>query len=240
MSNVTQAKDVCLTHSQEIRLASDHSLLITLGHEISRDRQRGVAQLCALIGASGLDSVLNLHPAYSSLLITFDPREISPHSLQEAARMWLQKMNSAELPPPERVEIPVCYGEAYGPDLPDVAEHTGLSPDEVVYHHSSVEYFVYFLGFSPGFPYLGELPNELSVPRLPSPRTTVPAGSVAIGGSQTGIYPVASPGGWRIIGRTPLPLFQGHATPPALLRMGDLVCFRPITADEYLRIQGEL
>ncbi len=224
----------------EIRFASDHSLLITLGYEISRDRQRSIAQLCALIGASSLGSVLNLHPAYSSLLITFDPRKISPHSLQEAARRWLQKMNSAALAPPERVELPVCYGTAYGPDLLDVAAHTGMSPDDVIRLHSSVEYFVYFLGFSPGFPYLGELPNELSVPRLPSPRTLVSAGSVAIGGSQTGVYPVASPAGWRIIGRTPLPLFQAHSTPPALLRMGDLVRFRPITADEYDRIQAEL
>ncbi len=224
----------------EIRFASDHSLLIKLGCEISRERQRGVAQLCAIIGASNIGPVLNLHPAYSSLLITFDPRKMSPHSLQQTARQWLEKMKSAAVPAPQRIEIPVCYGAAYGPDLLDVAAHTGLSEDDVVHVHSSVDYFVYFLGFSPGFAYLGELPMQLSVPRLPSPRTRVPAGSVAIGGSQTGVYPVASPGGWRIIGRTPLALFQPYATPPTLLRMGDLVCFRPITADEYLRIQGGL
>jgi KipI family sensor histidine kinase inhibitor len=123
------------------------------------------------------------------------------------------------------VEIPVAYGGANGPDLDAVAELTGHTPDEVVAMHSGAEYLVYFLGFSPGFPYLGGLPESIAAPRLETPRRRVPAGSVAIGGQQTGVYPIASPGGWRIIGRTPLRLFDPGADPPVLLRMGDHVRF---------------
>lgn len=137
---------------------------------------------------------------------------------------------SDDVPEPENrfVEIPVCYGGAFGPDLDDVARHTGLSPERVVELHASVQYRVYFVGFSPGFPYLGDMPAELATPRLPSPRKRVAAGSVAIGGSQTGIYSIESPGGWRLIGRTALPLFDANAKPPALLQMGDRVRFVPV------------
>ena len=127
------------------------------------------------------------------------------------------------------------------PDLGDVAAHNGLSVEEVIRIHARSEYLVYFLGFSPGFPYLGDLPTELATPRLKTPRLRVPAGSVAIGGSQTGIYPVDSPGGWRLIGRTPLPLFSPEKDPPTLLQMGDRVHFVPITMKEFntLRSTGD-
>jgi len=128
---------------------------------------------------------------------------------------------------PRTVKIPVSYGGQDGPDLEDVARHCGLSAARVIDLHTAPLYLVYFLGFSPGFPYLGGLPGELATPRLATPRKRVPAGSVAIGGSQTGIYPMESPGGWRIIGRTSMLLFNAEAEPPALLRAGDCVRFLP-------------
>ncbi|NWG12871.1 MAG: 5-oxoprolinase subunit PxpB [Acidobacteria bacterium] len=223
----------------QVHFASDRSLLVMLGNEISREQQRKVAQLCAVIERDRYGAVQNVHPAYGSVLITFDPRRTSAASMAAAARKWLERMSSIELPPARRVEIPVCYGSSFGPDLPDVAAHTGLSCDDVVRIHSSAEYFVYFLGFSPGFPYLGDLPRELAVPRLGTPRTRVPAGSVAIGGTQTGVYPLASPGGWRIIGRTPLKLFEPLGESPTLLQMGDLVNFEPISEEEFVRVAEE-
>ena len=214
---------------------ADHSLLIVFGREISRELQLKVAQLCTLIKKENPDVVRNLHPAYSSVLVTYDPRRNSAANMEKAVDEWLRKLSFTELPPARHVDIPVCYGSDFGPDLGDVAALTGLACDDVVRIHSSAEYFVYFLGFSPGFPYLGELPHPLAVPRLATPRTRVPAGSVAIGGAQTGIYPLDSPGGWRIIGRTHLRLFQPLKALPTLLQMGDLVRFRPIAGDEFVR-----
>ncbi len=175
----------------------------------------------------GVRSILNLHPSYASVLIDFDPRLVTH---EQVGRLVHERMETAEHEPalPSRtVEIPVCYGGEYGPDLPDVAKHTGLSPERVVELHAAAEYLVYFVGFSTCFPYLGGLPPELATPRLSAPRKHVPVGSVAIGGGQAGIYPLASPGGWRLIGRTPLRLFDPLGAPPPLLRMGDRVRFVP-------------
>jgi len=208
-----------------IRPASDRSLLVSFGHEISEESRRRVASLSR--GLSGVRGILNFHPAYSSVLVDYDPRLRGRVELEALLRELA--INGAGADAAQRaVEIPVRYGGVCGPDLEDVARHTGLSAERVVELHSSTEYLVHFLGFSPGFPYLGGLPAQLATPRLAAPRTLVPGGSVAIGGSQTGIYPMDSPGGWRIIGRTPLRLFDAQASPPALLVMGDRVRFTPI------------
>jgi inhibitor of KinA len=129
--------------------------------------------------------------------------------------------------------VPVCYGGEWGPDLETIGRAHGLSADEVVSVHSGAEYLVSAVGFTPGFPYLSGLPERLHTPRRETPRTRVPAGSVAIGGAQTGIYPFETPGGWNLIGRTPWRLFNPHARPPTLLQVGDRVRFRPITSGEY-------
>lgn len=201
-----------------ILAASDRTLLVSWGDEISPALQRRVANLTrALAGAP----VLNLHPGYATLLVSFDPLRISHGELRRTIENALASPPVAETPA-RIVEIPVRYD---GPDLADVAAHTGLTPERVVELHASADYLVYFLGFSPGFPYLGGMPPELATPRLASPRKRVPAGSVAIGGTQTGVYPVESPGGWRIIGRTEMKLFDASADPPAVLRMGDTVRF---------------
>ena len=209
-----------------IQPASDRSLLLTFGDEISLDAHLAVARLTRCL--QGVRGILNLHPAYTSVLVDFDPRLHSHAQMEALVRERLASYEDAPPPEPRRVEIPVRYGGESGPDLGDVARHTGLSVDRVVELHAAAEYLVYFVGFATCFPYLGGLPPELATPRLAAPRKQVPAGSVAIGGAQAGIYPLASPGGWRLIGRTHLKLFDPSASPPPLLRMGDRVRFVPM------------
>jgi KipI family sensor histidine kinase inhibitor len=207
----------------QIRAASDRSLLVGFGEEISPQAHSAVRRLtAALEGARG---IWNLHPAFASVLVEFDPRL---HDSREIERPGAAAHGSA----PE--EEPIASfpaggdsGGAYGPDLEDVARHHDLSPRRVVELHSSAEYVVYFVGFSTCFPYLGGLPEELATPRLSAPRKHVPEGSVAIGGSRRASIRLASPGGWRLIGRTPLRLFDPASVPPPLLRMGDRVRFVP-------------
>ena len=216
----------------EIRPTSDRSLLISFGSAISLETHRQVVRLVRAFEVLP-PGILNLHPAYASVLIDFDPRRRRYSDVEALVRERMAAAAELAVSDARTIEIPVCYGGAFGPDLEDVARHTGLTAGRVVELHASAQYLVYFLGFSPGFPYLGGLPTELATPRLSAPRKVVPAGSVAIGGSQTGVYPVDSPGGWRIIGRTTLRLFDAATTPPALLRTGDTVRFVP-TAETRL------
>lgn len=212
-----------------IRPASDRSLLISFGDEISLRAHRQVKLLTGAL--EGIRGVLNLHPAYASVLVEFDPRLRTHSAIEDLVRDRLESASHAAEVPARTVEVPVRYGGESGPDLEDVARHTGLSPARVVELHAAADYLVYFVGFSTCFPYLGGLPAELSTPRLSAPRKHVPAGSVAIGGSQAGIYPLASPGGWRLIGRTSLRLFDPQGSPPPLLHMGDRVRFIPVPED---------
>ncbi len=214
------------------KISSDHSLLVKFGDEISLEMHQHVLRLSYLL-SDRKEFILNIHPAYSSVLITFDPIMVSHFEVEKFVRTLVSRLDSVSLPEARSMEIPVCYGSEFGPDLADVGAHNQLTPDEVVQLHSSGRYLVYFLGFAPGFPYMGGMDNRIATPRLPTPRTSVPAGSVAIGGSQTGIYPLKSPGGWRIIGRTPLSLFDPLKNPLTLFQMGDVVQFRPIQRDEF-------
>ena len=209
-----------------IRPASDRSLLLSFGDEITLPNHLAVARLTRCL--HGVRGILNLHPAYNSVLVDFDPR-LRTHAEVEALLRAQIAAHQDEAPPtPRYLEIPVHYGGEYGPDLAAVAGHTGLTEQRVIELHSSADYLVYFVGFSTCFPYLGGLPPALATPRLSAPRKRVPVGSVAIGGAQAGIYPLASPGGWRLIGRTTLKLFDLHASPPPLLRMGDHLRFVPV------------
>jgi inhibitor of KinA len=219
--------------SPDVRPVSDHSVLVSFGNTISRELHGEVRRSFDLLLSRPLAGVTNLHPAYSSLLISFDPRRVKALKVVEFVRSLLSG-SSVTIPTSEpAIEMPVCYDEELGPDIVDVAALHNLQPEEIIQKHTSVDYLVYFLGFSPGFPYLGDLPEALATPRLSTPRVKVPAGSVAIGGNQTGIYPIDSPGGWRIIGRTPRKMFFPDRNPPTLLHMGATVRFAPITKNEY-------
>ncbi|MGE5138208.1 MAG: 5-oxoprolinase subunit PxpB [Rudaea sp.] len=199
----------------------DAALLIELGGEIDPAVNSRVHALAAsLSGEPGITSCI---PAYASLLVEFDP--LFESDLRERI---LSALESAGPPSPFQsriVEIPTRYGGEFGPDLDFVAARSGLSPKEVIRLHTAEPFRVFMLGFAPGFPYAGPLPAAIVAPRLETPRPRVPAGSVAIAGRQTGIYPLESPGGWRLIGRTDLVLFDAARDPPALLRPGDYMRF---------------
>lgn len=209
-----------------IRPSSDRSLLVSFGEEISLATHRDVEKLTrCLLGVRG---ILNLHPAFTSVLVDFDPRLYLHDDVAAIVRERFDSAAGAEKKEARLVEIPARFGGELGPDLEDVARHTGMPPERVVELYCAAEYQVFFVGFSTCFPYLGGLPAELATPRLAAPRKHVPEGSVAIGGSQAGVYPLASPGGWRLIGRTDTRLFDPEVAPPALLRMGDVVRFVPV------------
>lgn len=170
--------------------------------------------------------VLEVIPGMNNItLILRDPQQNALDAIERLQRWWEE--SEAQLPESRLVEIPVIYGGEYGPDLAVVAEHAALTPGQVVELHSSSDYVVFFIGFQPGFPYLGGLDQRLHTPRRAEPRVAVPAGSVGIGGSQTGVYPLASPGGWQLIGQTHTALFDPLQQPPTLLRPGDRVRFVP-------------
>lgn len=206
----------------------DAALLVELGSGIDPDLNRRVHALAARLMAATLPGVVEIVPAYASALIHYDPLVLDFTDLEAWAIAALDGLVAASFPP-RRVEIPVRYGGADGPDLEFVAAHAGLTPAAVIRLHSAAEYTVYMMGFQPGFPYLGGLNPAIAAPRLPTPRTRVPAGSVGIAGNQTGIYPSQSPGGWRLIGRTDLRLFDPSADPPCLLNPGDIIRFVPVT-----------
>lgn len=197
----------------------ESALCLTLPPPVSLAQQQRIWQLAAGLGqVPGLQGLI---PGMNNLTLTFDPLLTDPDTLQAAVRtLWSKPARARQLG--RVVEIPVRYD---GPDLADVAAHGRLSADEVVRRHTAAEYVVYFIGFQPGFAYLGGLDEALHTPRRAEPRTAVPAGSVGIGGAQTGIYPLATPGGWQLIGRTALALFDPHAEPPTLLAPGDRVRF---------------
>lgn len=199
---------------------------------------RRVLAAVARLDADPLPGVIDVAPAFATVSIFFDPRRWSCAELAAAVSGRLAALDDVAIPEPPVVEIPVAYGGGHGPDLEEAAALAGLPAAEVVRLHAAADYRVAFIGFVPGFPYLRGLPAELALPRLAAPRTRVPAGSVGIGGGQTGIYPLESPGGWRIIGRTPLALFAASRSPAALVAAGDRVRFRPVSPEEFARLAG--
>lgn len=208
-----------------IRPASDRSLLVSFGGEISIAAHREVVKLTRSL--TGVRGIVNLHPAFASVLVEFDPRRRAHAEIETLIRQGIESAGNTAADAARTVEVPVHYGGEDGPDLVEVARHSGLNPARVVELHAGADYLVYFLGFATSFVYLGGLPHEIATPRLRAPRKSVPAGSVGIAGDQAGIYPLASPGGWRIIGRTPMCLFDPEASPPSQIRMGDRVRFVP-------------
>jgi inhibitor of KinA len=217
----------------EIRHLGDRGLLVELGTGIAPAVNRRVQRLHQIMARENLYGVVETVPAYSSLLVVYDPLRAVPGALAQQIRGFCDFDNADGPEAPHRmIEIPVVYGGESGPDLEDVAAYHNLAGEDIIRLHSSVVYRVYMIGFTPGFPYMGELPQALDTPRRETPRTHIPKGSVAIAQRQTGIYPVVSPGGWQIIGRTPLELFDPLQDNPSLLGMGDEVRFVPITVEE--------
>ena len=214
-------------------------MLVYFGEQITPEANESVRRLLHLLEQEPITGVRNLHPAYCSLLVKFDARKWRHEELEKELRKYLGRMDKVKLPKPRQVEIPVCYGGEFGPDLNDVAATHDMTPERVVELHTSATYLVYFLGFTPGFAYLGELPRELVTPRLPSPRKRVPAGSVGIAGNQTGVYPFETPGGWRLLGRTPLAMFRTDRDGLSLLSIGDRVRFVPIAREQFAELAKE-
>ena len=219
--------------------ACDQSLLITFGSEISLDAHQQVMKLLRLLQSEPVSGVRNLHPAYCSLLVKFDGLRISHDKVEAILGQYLARLKDVKLPEPRQVEIPVCYGGEYGPDLADVCALHGISPAQAIELHSSATYLVYFLGFVPGFAYLGGLPERLVTSRLAAPRRKVPAGSVGVAGNQTGVYPFATPGGWRLVGRTPVAMFRADREELSLLSIGDRVRFAPISPERFAALEKE-
>jgi KipI family sensor histidine kinase inhibitor len=210
----------------------DRGLLVELGDEISRQINQKVRALFIGLAGHNLKGIKELVPGYRSLMVVYDPLVSSLSSFKSQIMDIWGTVDEAQLPSPRIVEIPVVYGDEFGPDLEWVAHYLKMTPEEVIRLHTQPTYQVYMIGFMPGYPYMGEVVDSLVTPRRETPRTDVMQGSVGIAQKQTGIYPVTSPGGWQIIGRTPIRLFDPQKNPPSFLEMGYRVNFYPITAKE--------
>jgi inhibitor of KinA len=222
----------------------DRAILMEFGSEIHYSHFSYITSLIHTLESKPFPGFIECSPSYTTVTVVYEPYAFlhSPSPFQEIKKILLEKMNQVTIDQQTQarnIVIPVCYGGERGPDLSAVASFHGISEEEVIRIHSSAYYQVYMLGFSPGFPYIGGLPREISTPRKSTPRLKIPSGSVGIGGEQTGIYPLETPGGWNIIGQTPLTLFQPEKMPPTLLQRGDQVTFVPITQEEFAKIQRE-
>ena len=221
----------------KVRAASDQAILAYLGDEIGQSAHERVLKLLRLLQQDPPRWIRNVQPAYCSLLVNFDISLADHVEVEETIRSYEQRTEKQRAPKISTVEIPVCYGGEFGPDLDEVAAVHGLKPAQVIEVHSSETYHAYFLGFAPGFAYLGDLPAAIATPRLSSPRKRVPAGSVGIAGRQTAVYPMATPGAWRLLGRTPLRMFRADRKMLGLISIGDQVRFRPITNREFGKLE---
>jgi KipI family sensor histidine kinase inhibitor len=221
------------------RPLGDAALTVEFGNEIDPALNTRVIAFADTVRAQLWEGVLDVVPTYRSVTIHVDPLALPVNRLTDRLLQLPHTVPSPTASVGSQHTIPVLYGDEWGPDLEDVAAFAKMSVADVIRLHSSVQYRVYMLGFSPGFPYLGSVPEPLAIPRLATPRSTVPAGSVGIAGHQTGIYPTSTPGGWRLIGRTPVALYRPTNSTPFLLSPGDVVRFEPIGLREFDRLWRE-
>ena len=230
-----------ISSTQHFRLLplGDAALTVEFGQAIDPAVNERVITFAETVRAQSWEGLLDVVPTYRSVTIHVDPLCLDLDTLTERLLRFPYTGSPHATSPRQHHTIPVLYGGEWGPDVEDVATFAKLSVADVIRLHASVLYRVYMLGFSPGFPYLGSVPEPLAMPRLATPRTTVPAGSVGIAGHQTGIYPTSTPGGWRLIGRTPVALYRPTSSTPFLLSPGDLVRFEPIGPQEFDRLRRE-
>jgi inhibitor of KinA len=249
-------------HGVRFLPVSDQSLMIYFGEEISLRAHECVVKFLRLLEREPISIVRNVHPGYCSVLVKFDALACTHAELEAMLSGYVARLADVRVEKPRLVEIPVCYGGEFGPDFADVCELHGLTAGEVIERHAAVEYLVYFLGFVPGFAYLGRVDDPVAekaaplrgqaglkgkrpalqgipgTPRLAVPRRGVPAGSVGIAGVQTGVYPLATPGGWRLIGRTPMKMFRAAPEVSSVLSIGDRVRFVGISREKFAELEG--
>ncbi len=216
--------------------SGDSAFIIKAGDMISEEVNLTVRKLLARIEMEYIEGITDFIPSYNELMVCYDPAKIGYRRLLESLRACAADLQAMHLPPSEVVNVPVLYGGEAGPDLHHVADHNGLAARDVITIHTSTDCLVYMLGFTPGFCYLGGMDKRIATPRQETPRLKIPAGSVGIAGEQTGIYPLESPGGWQLIGRTPLRLFNPESKPEFLFSAGDYIRFYSVDKDEFERI----
>lgn len=226
----------------KLHMLGDNAVVVELGTEINLETQRKVQMVSRIFEENNDEWLIEYVPTFTTVTLYYDPyqttklaigNELPYETVSHRIRELLSSC-SVNMDIKQRiVEIPVCYGGEFGPDLTFVARHNGLEPEEVIHIHSSGKYLVHMLGFAPGFPYLGGMSEKIAAPRRATPRQKIPSRSLGIAGSQTGIYPIETPGGWQLIGRTPLNLFQPEKEDPSMLQAGDKIKFKPISVEEY-------
>ncbi|MGI5948723.1 5-oxoprolinase subunit PxpB [Peptoniphilus sp.] len=220
--------------------AGDSALVMEFGDTIEKEINANIAAVVENLKKEKVDGVVDILPTYRSILINYDPIKLTFNELVDILNN-LKTGGAGNVSEYVRlVEIPTLYGGEYGPDIAFVAEHANMSEDEVIKIHSGTDYLVYMMGFMPGFTYLGGLDERIATPRLKSPRLKIEPGSVGIASNQTGMYPLESPGGWQLIGRTPVKLFDETVNPPVFIQAGDYIRYVPITEDEYNKIKKQV
>ncbi len=219
--------------------ASVDSLILYFGDHISTEVAEDVRRAFYTLSSASLPFIIEVIPAYTSILISYDFTQLDEQQIIEEVKQLLHNKSQQDgIIESRSIEIPVCYDIEFGLDLEYLSKTKKLSTDEVINLHTNIDYFVYAIGFSPGFPYMGEVVEELMTPRLSNPRTKVPRGSVGIAERQTAIYPQLSPGGWNILGRTPIEMFNTDYDGFSYLRVGDKVTFKPISKKEFIELEA--
>ena len=220
--------------------AGDSAIVMEFGDTIEKEINARIAAVVENLKNKKIDGILDILPTYRSILINYDPVKISYGEMMDILKGLSKTDSNKQSDEVRLIEIPTLYGGEYGPDIDFVAENAKMSKEEVIKIHSGTDYLVYMMGFIPGFTYLGGLDERIATPRLKSPRLKIDPGSVGIAGSQTGMYPLESPGGWQLIGRTPLKLFDDTKEPPVFIQAGDYIRYVPIDQKEYDRIKNEV
>jgi len=220
--------------------SGDSAFIIQAGEGISEEVNITVRKLLVSLENWKIEGITDFIPSYNELMVCYDPTVTGYRHLLDILRACGNDIGTVELPDAYTVDVPVLYGGECGPDIQDVADHNYLLPEDVIKIHSSVTYLVYMLGFTPGFCYLGGMDKRLATPRRQAPRLKIPAGSVGIAGNQSGIYPIESPGGWHLIGKTPLQLFNPDRQPEFLFSAGDRIRFFPVTENEFATVSEEV